>query len=83
MNKISQRTLRDLHATLPEGTECYLCEAVRSALIKYRKGAESSKFIDRDQAVPMLATRLGRGLKRFLKSEVQLKLQRNTWSWSH
>ena len=65
MNKITPRTLRDLHTTLPKGTECYLCEAVRTALAKYRKGNEPMSFLDKDQALPALTQRLGRGLKRF------------------
>lgn len=71
MNKISQRTLRDLHSSLPTGTECYLCSTVRRALAKYRKGFEPSSFIDKDQAMMLLAQKLGRGLKRFLVEDVR------------
>lgn len=71
MNKITPRVLRDLNATLPEGTECYLCNAVRQALSKYRNGRESTVFLSKDQALPLLAQRLGRGLKRFFVSDVQ------------
>ncbi len=59
MNKITQRTLRDLHSTLPAGAECYLCSAARRALAKYRKDAEPSSFLDKDQASSFLAQKLG------------------------
>lgn len=74
MNKISQRSLRDLHATLPEGTECYLCAAVRRALAKYRKNSEPSVFLDKDRALSVLAQKLGRGLDRFFPKDIQTAL---------
>lgn len=74
MNKITPHLLRDLHATLPEGTECYLCSAVRKALSKYRKGREPNNFLDKDQALRALAQKLGRGLKRFLRDDVRSAL---------
>jgi len=74
MNKITPHLIRDLHATLPEGTECYLCAAVRTALAKHRKNREPSVFLDRNQALPILANRLGRGLKRFFVDDVQAAL---------
>ncbi len=74
MNKISQRSLRDLHSTLPAGTECYLCSTVRAALARYRQGMEPSLFLDKDQAMSALAQRLGRGLKRFLVDDVRAAL---------
>ncbi len=74
MNKITPHLLRDLNATLPEGAECYLCTAVRNALTKYRKGYETTFFLERDQALPILAERLGRGLKRFFISDISAAL---------
>lgn len=74
MNKITPHLLRDLNATLPEGTECYLCTAVREALSQYRKGRESKAFLSKEQALPLLAKRLGRGLKRFFVEDVQAAL---------
>lgn len=74
MNKITQRSLRDLHTTLPEGTECYLCAAVRRALAKYRKQSEPAVFLDKDQALSVLARRLGRGLKRFFSKDIRAAL---------
>ncbi len=74
MNKITPHLLRDLHATLPEGTECYLCYAVRRALAKYRKGREPMAYLDKEQAMPALAKRLGRGLKRFLREDIRAAL---------
>lgn len=74
MNKITPHLLRDLHSTLPEGAECYLCSAVRKALLKYRKGMEPSAFINKDQAMSLLAQRLGRGLKRFLIKDIRSSL---------
>lgn len=71
MNKITPHLLRDLDATLPPGTECYLCASVRKALSKYRKGRQSATFIDKEQAVPLLAQKLGRGLKRFLIEDIR------------
>ncbi|WP_340121564.1 hypothetical protein [Methylobacter svalbardensis] len=44
MNKITPHLLRDLHKTLPQGTECYLCAAARRALAKYRKSREPMVF---------------------------------------
>lgn len=74
MNKITPRLIRDLNETLPEGTECYLCEAVRNALFNYRKGREPSNYINKEQALPMLAQRLGRGLKNFFVDDVRQAL---------
>lgn len=71
MNKITPHLLRDLHKTLPEGTECYLCAAARKALAKYRKGNEPSAFLDQDEAMSILPQKLGRGLKRFLIKDIQ------------
>ncbi len=76
MNKITPHLIRDLHNTLPEGTECYLCSAVRNALANYRKGREPMAFLDKDQALPILAKRLGRGLRRFFVDDVQAALAR-------
>ena len=73
MNKITPHLLRDLHATLPAGTECYLCAAVRKALAKYR-GHEPMTFMDKDKALSALAKNLGRGLKRFLRKEIRSAL---------
>ncbi|WFP52013.1 hypothetical protein PL263_08255 [Methylomonas sp. EFPC3] len=86
MNKITPHLIRDLNATLPEGTECYLCSAVRQALSKYRRGREPATYLAKEQAVPMLSTRLGRGLKRFFVKDVQAALdsmdnQKNHLSW--
>lgn len=74
MNKITPHLIRDLHATLPAGTECYLCSTVRRALTKYRKNRESMVFLDKDQALPILAQKLGRGLKRFFIEDMQAAL---------
>jgi hypothetical protein len=74
MNKITPHMLRDLNATLPEGTECYLCSAIRRALTKYRKGHEPEVLLDKERAVPILAQRLGRGLKRFLREDMQAEI---------
>ncbi|WP_152555686.1 hypothetical protein [Methylomarinum vadi] len=74
MNKITPHLLRDLHATLPAGTECYLCSAVRKALTKYRKGRVPMAFLDKEQALPLLAKKLGRGLKRFLRDDIRSAL---------
>ena len=71
MNKITPHLLRDLHETLPEGTECYLCSAVRTALSQYRKGREPAAFLDKDEAISILPQKLGRGLKRFLINDIQ------------
>jgi hypothetical protein len=75
MNKITPHLIRDLHATLPEGTECYLRADARGALAKHRKNREPSVFLDRNQALPILANRLGRGLKRFFIDDVQAALR--------
>jgi hypothetical protein len=74
MNKITQRSLRDLHATLPEGTECYLCAAVRKALAKYRRNREPAVFMEKEQALSALARKLGRGLKRFFPTDIRTEL---------
>lgn len=74
MNKITPHLLRDLNATLPEGAECYLCAAVRKALAKYRKGYETTFFLDKDQALSVLSDRLGRGLKRFFVDDISAAL---------
>lgn len=74
MNKITPHLIRDLHATLPAGTECYLCTAARNALTKYRKNREPSVFLDKEQALPALAQKLGRGLKRFFTRDIQAAL---------
>jgi len=74
MNKITPHMLRDLHTTLPEGTECYLCTAIRKALVKYREGKESEFVLDEEQALSALAQRLGRGLKRFLREDIKSEL---------
>ncbi len=74
MNKITPHLLRDLHATLPEGTECYLCNAVRRALSKYRKGFEPKAFMRKDLALSVLTQKLGRGLKRFLRDDIRAEL---------
>jgi hypothetical protein len=71
MNKITPHLLRDLHTTLPEGTECYLCAAVRRALAKYRKGREPVAFLDKNEALSVLPQKLGRGLKRFFIDDIQ------------
>lgn len=77
MNKITPRKLRDLHATLPAGTECYLCTAIRTALAKYRKGYESKSFLGKEQALSVLAQKLGRGLTRYLRDDIQVALSAN------
>lgn len=77
MNKITPRKLRDLHETLPAGTECYLCASVRRALAKYRNEKEPSDFLKKDQALSVLAQRLGRGLKRFLADDVRMAMSAN------
>jgi len=40
-------------------------------LSKYRKGRQSVTFINKDQAVSLLAQKLGRGLKRFLNKDIR------------
>ena len=77
MNKITQRSLRDIHATLPEGTECYLCGAVRKALTMYRKGKEPGFYLEKDQALSQLSQKLGRGLRRFLRNDIQAAISAN------
>jgi hypothetical protein len=72
MNKITPHKLRDLHFTLPTGTECYLCSTARKALSHYRKGYESKIFLDKNQALSMIAQKLGRGLTRFLQGDMQI-----------
>ena len=74
MNKITPHLLRDLHQTLPEGTECYLCAAVRRALASYRKGREPAAFLKKDEALSILPQKLGRGLKRFFIDDIQSAL---------
>ncbi|MDO9422596.1 MAG: hypothetical protein Q7T40_00180 [Methylobacter sp.] len=74
MNKITPHLLRDLHKTLPEGTECYLCAAVRRALAIYRKGREPAAFLQKDEALSVLPQKLGRGLKRFFINDIQAAL---------
>jgi hypothetical protein len=74
MNKITPHLLRDLDKTLPEGTECYLCAAVRRALAAYRKGREPGVFLQKDEALSVLPQRLGRGLKRFFINDIQAAL---------
>lgn len=76
MNKVTPRLLRDLHATLPEGTECYLCESVRKALMKYRKGYESAFFLEKEQALRALAEKLGRGLNRYFHKDISEALSK-------
>lgn len=74
MNKITPRKLRVLDTSLPEGTECYLCTAIRKALFKYREGKEPKVFLDREHAVPALAQRLSNGLKRYLTEDIRTAL---------
>ncbi len=74
MNKITPHLLRDLHATLPEGTEKYLCKHIREALTSYRLGYESEVVLDKSQALSVLSRRLGRGLKRFLQEDMRIAL---------
>ncbi|WP_019864846.1 hypothetical protein [Methylovulum miyakonense] len=74
MNKITPHLLRDLHATLPEGTERYLCSTVRKALAKYRNDQEPLSFLEQDQALLVLRQRLGRGLERFFVDDVKAAL---------
>ena len=91
MNKITPHLLRDLNATLPEGAECYLCGAVRRALNNYRKGREPVAYLEKDQALPVLAHRLGRGLRRFFVDDIQTALdaadhpdqQKSSLSWPY
>jgi hypothetical protein len=74
MNKITPRVIRDLHKTLPEGTECYLCATARKALAKYRKGREPAAFLQKDEALSILPQKLGRGLNRFFIEDIQAAL---------
>lgn len=74
MNKITPHLIRDLDATLPTGTECYLCSAVRNALFRYRKRPEPAHFLPKEQALRVLASQLGRGLNRFLRPEIRNEL---------
>lgn len=80
MNKITPHLLRDLHKTLPQGTECYLCAAARRALAKYRKNREPmvflkpAAFLKKDEALSVLSQKLGRGLKRFFTDDIQAAL---------
>lgn len=74
MNKITPHLIRDLDKTLPAGTECYLCTAIRNALAKYRKGFEPAAFLDKEQAMYALSQRLGRGLKRFIVKDMRAAL---------
>lgn len=74
MNKITPKKLRELDNSLPKGAECYLCNTVRNALAKYRKGKLSSVFMSKDHALPLLAKNLGRGLKRFLQDDIRSAL---------
>jgi len=74
MNKITPHLIRDLDSTLPAGTECYLCSTVRRALAKHRNGKEPMAYIPKDQAISILASRLGRGLQRFLTKDVRAML---------
>lgn len=74
MNKITPRLLRDLSATLPEGTECYLCAAVRRALSNYRNSREPAIYLNKNQALTALTQRLGRGLNRFFIEDIQVSL---------
>jgi hypothetical protein len=71
MNKLTPHLIRDLDATLPAGTECYLNQSARQALSKYRKGKHSATFLSKSTAVQLLAEKLGRGLKRFLADDVR------------
>lgn len=80
MNKITPHLLRDLHKTLPDGTECYLCAAARRALAKYRKVRQPmvflkpAAFLKKDEALSVLSQKLGRGLKRFFTDDIQVAL---------
>jgi hypothetical protein len=71
MNKLTPRLIRDLDATLPTGTECYLNLSARRALNKYRKGRHSATFVSKTTAAQLLAQKLGRGLKRFLVEDIR------------
>ncbi len=76
MNKISNHLLRSLNSSIPAGTECYLCDAVRRALLNYRNGFEPvRKIIDSSEAISLINYRLNSGLKRFLKPTVQNQIE--------
>ncbi len=81
MNKITPHMVRDLNQTLPEGTECYLCNAARKALAKYRKGREPVVFLQKDEALSVLSQRLGRGLKRFFTKDIQAAMKMKPTKW--
>lgn len=74
MNKITPHLVRDLDATLPVGTECYLKYSARKALSRYRKGRQAATIVSRELAISLLSQRLGRGLKRFLAEDMQALL---------
>lgn len=74
MNKITPKKLRELNESLPRGTECYLCNAVRKALANYRKGNNPAIYMNKDNAMPILAKNLSRGLKRFLQDDIRSAL---------
>ncbi len=76
MNKISNHLLRSLNSSIPAGTECYLCGAVRRALLNYRNGFEPArKIIDSSEAISLINHRLNSGLKRFFKPTVQNQIE--------
>jgi hypothetical protein len=76
MNKISNHLLRSLNSSIPAGTECYLCDAVRRALLNYRNGFEPvRKIIDSSEAISLINYRLNNGLKRFFKPTVQNQIE--------
>ncbi len=76
MNKISNHLLRSLNSSIPAGTECYLCDAVRRALLNYRNGFEPvRKIIDSSEAISLINHRLNSGLKRFFKPSVQNQIE--------
>jgi hypothetical protein len=76
MNKISNHLLRSLNSSIPAGTECYLCDAVRRALLNYRSGFEPvRKIIDSSEAISLINYRLNGGLKRFFKPTVQDQIE--------
>jgi hypothetical protein len=77
MNKVTPHLVRDLHKTLPEGTESYLRASVRRALAKYRKGYETTTFLERDQALSVLTQKLGRGLERFFINDISASLRKH------
>jgi len=83
MNKITPHLIRDLSATLPAGTECYLCGAVRRALSKYRKGHEPEIYLNKEQAKSALTKSLGRGLRRFFVNDMKTALESADRSAAH